>query len=183
VSIGSVTVPIWRRPSAVAIACWAVLGVLALLVRALLRLLPLALEPLVHRDLNAAQAALYAGWALVNAYAEGYRGFQKRFSPRVVMRARAVAEKPKFWRVVFAPAFCMSLFGASRRGVVVAWSVTATIVSLVLLMPHVAQPWRGIVDGGVVVGLGWGVLSLLYAFARLLAGRPLEVPADLPTAR
>jgi hypothetical protein len=33
-----------------------------------------------------------------------------------------------------------------------------------------AQPWRGIIDGGVVVGLAWGLVSLVvFGFQALTA--------------
>ena len=38
------------------------------------------------------------------------------------------------------------------------------IVLFILVLPYLAQPWRGIVDAGVVVGLLWGLITIV-AFA------------------
>jgi hypothetical protein len=43
-----------------------------------------------------------------------------------------------------------------------------------------AQPWRGIVDAGVVVGLGIGTASIVWHAVRAMAGTPPPVGADLP---
>ncbi len=54
------------------------------------------------------------------------------------------------------------------------------IVTLVISVRQLAQPWRGIIDAGVVLGLALGVASLLYHFVRQLAGNTPAVPLDLP---
>lgn len=161
------------------IVAWGVFGVCLLLGQALWRLGPLALEA-VQMDLSTLQWVLLGVWVPLMAHAEGYRGFHRRFSPRVVARARALAEDPRPWFVVFAPAFCMSLFHASRRGLIVARSVFGGIIVLIVAVRMLPQPWRGIVDAGVVVGIGIGTLSLLYYYARSLGGAEPPIPPDLP---
>ncbi|MCA9707712.1 MAG: hypothetical protein KDK70_17815 [Myxococcales bacterium] len=158
---------------------WGLLGVIALLTQALVRLTPLAVEA-IEGGLTALQWAVLGLWVIVNAHAEGYRGFHRRFSPRVVARAMVLARRPRPLRVVLAPFFCMSLFHASRRGVWVARIVVVAIVLLILGVRQLAQPWRGIVDAGVVVGLGIGLASILYYVGRALRGHSLPVPPDLP---
>lgn len=159
---------------------WGVLGVAALLVQALLRLTPLAIEAL-RSGLTALQWGIAAAWVVLNAHAEGYRGFHRRFSPRVVARAQWLARHPRPWLVLLAPIFCMSLVHASRRGKIVARMLLVGIVGIVIAVRMLEQPWRGIVDAGVVVGLGLGLLSLLYFFVRALAGHPAAVDPDLPS--
>ena len=51
-----------------------------------------------------------------------------------------------------------------------------------LLVRQLAQPWRGIVDAGVVVGLIWGVMALIAFWWRAVAGQPPAVPHDMPVA-
>ena len=148
--------------------------------QAIWRLTPLAAEPIEQGLLTNPQWALYVGWVAINLYAEGYRAFHRGFSPRVVVRAVHLASQPETIRVLFAPAFCMSLFHATRRGLALAWGVLITVVSLVVLMHWVPQPWRGIIDGGVVVGLLWGALSVLWYFGRALSGHLPRVPSNLP---
>jgi hypothetical protein len=158
---------------------WGVLGVVALVVQALVRLSPRVVEA-IEGGLTAAQWVVLALWVAINAHAEGYRGFHRRFAPRVVARADWLARHPRPWFVALAPFFCMSLFHASRRGMLVARVLVVAIVLLVVLVRHLAQPWRGIVDAGVVVGLGLGVLSLAYHLGRRLLGHVPTVCPDLP---
>jgi hypothetical protein len=157
---------------------WGVLGVVALLGQALLRLSPLAWEA-VTSELSALQWLVLAGWVVLNAHAEGYRGFHRRFSPRVVARALHLARHPRPIFVAFAPIFCMSLVGASRRGQIVARVVVVAIVALVIGVRMLEQPWRGIIDAGVVAGLGLGTLSLLGFVVAALLGRPPSIDPDL----
>jgi hypothetical protein len=161
-----------------AAALWGIAGVIALLANAIYRLTPYALE-LVHASLTAVELAALVVWVAFNAYSEGYRAFHRMFSPRVVARARTLAgAKPLF--VVLAPLYCMGLFHATRRRLLVSWSITIGVVGIVILVRSLAQPWRGIIDAGVVVGLAWGVGSILYYTARALAGHAMPVPTDLP---
>lgn len=140
---------------------------LLLLGQALARLIPIAWEPLAKGTLSSLQWALYVGWVLVSAYSEGYRGFQKGFAPRVVGRAFELAETPRpLLFVLLAPAYCMTYFAAPRVRMITSWCVTSAIVGLVVMVRQLDQPWRGIIDGGVVVGLGWGVIAILYELAR-----------------
>lgn len=157
------------------IATWGVAGVLVLLGQAIYRLTPLALEPL-RTGMSGFQWALYVGWTIFNAYAEGYRGFQRSFSPRVVARAVHLARHPTPLAVVLAPLYCMALFQASRRKLITAWVLLVVIVTIIVMVRMAPQPWRGIVDAGVVVGLSWGAVSIVVLFLRaVLRG---EVPAN-----
>lgn len=158
---------------------WGVLGVLVLVAQPLVRLTPLVLEA-IRGGLTTGQWVVLGAWVAINAHAEGYRGFHRRFSPRVVARARHLSRHPRPLWVVLAPLFCMSLFHASRRGMLVARGLVVAIVLLVIAIRQLHQPWRGIVDAGVVVGLGLGLVSLVYHFVRLLLGHAPTVPPDLP---
>ena len=160
---------------------WGVLGVMALVLQPLFRLYPLVVEA-IDGGLTGLQWAVLVAWVAINAHAEGYRGFHRRFSPRVVARAAYLREHPRPLFVVLAPLFCMSLFHASRRGLWVARLLVVGIVLLVLAIRTLAQPWRGIVDAGVVVGLGLGLVSLCWWFLRYLLGHAPEVSPDLPEA-
>lgn len=175
------------RPSKgaeLAIVAWAVLGVVAILVQAIARLLPRALEPILDGSLGVPGALGYALSVVIMAYSEGYRGFQQRFSPRVAVRALALAEgrvtRRRAWLVVFAPLMAMGLIHATRRRLIGSWCLLLAIVGLILFVRTLAQPWRGAVDAGVVVGLSWGALATLVFAFRALRGRPPEVEADLP---
>lgn len=162
-----------------AIVLWGVGGVLLLLAKAIVGLGGMVRGAFDH-ELGPLHLGVAALWIAFMAYTEGYRGFQQRFSPRVVRRAVHLAQAPRPWLVLLAPAYAMGLVHATRRRLVASWALLAAIVALVLLVRTLDQPWRGIVDMGVVVGLGWGCASLLALLLPALAGRTPEVDPDLP---
>ena len=160
-------------------AVWGLLGVCALLLHAVLRLSPRAAEA-VTTGLTPVQWAILIGWVGFMAYSEGYRGFHLRFSPMVVARARWLAQHPTAIRLLLAPAFCMGLFHATRKRLIISWSLIAGIALLVVVVSLLPAPWRGIVDAGVVVGLFLGLTSIGYHAVRALLGTPPSVSEDLP---
>lgn len=160
---------------------WGLGGVCLLLGSAVVRLTPRALEPL-SAGMGPLEWAAFGGSIVFMAYTEGYKGFQLAFSPRVVARALYLRAHPRPLHVVLAPLFCMALFHASRVRLIVAWAVLAGVVTLVWIVRGFAQPWRGIVDAGVVVGLTWGVAAILVFAVRGLRGRRLPVGPGLPDA-
>ena len=147
---------------------WGVAGVVLLVGRGLYHLTPIALEPIRADLLDGWHWVVLVGWVAVNAYTEGYRGFHTSFSPRVVERSFAIGREPTLTKVALAPAYCMGLFQAPRRVLITSWALLIGIVALVLLIRSLDQPWRGIIDAGVVVGLGAGLASLLFLYARAL---------------
>lgn len=163
------------------IATFGVACVLALLAQALYRLTPLALEPWRDGGMSTLQKVLYVGFALFNAYAEGWRGFHKRFSPRVVARAFHLGRTRRPLHVLLALPYCMSLFHSTRRQKIVSWVFLVVLVGVIVLVRQLPQPWRGIIDGGVVVGLLLGALSIVYFWLRGLGGQPPPT-SDLPPA-
>jgi len=171
-----------RAPGAIAILIlvWGVGGVAALLVQALVRMTPIALEPLSRGGLGPLETATYGVWVVVSLYSEGYRGFQRAFVPRVIARAVHLTRAPRPLHAALAPAFAMALIHARPRRLLVSWLVVALIALAVALVRALPYPWRGIVDGGVVAGLGWGLICLCIGFARALAGAPSDYEPDLP---
>ena len=114
------------------------------------------------------------------AYSEGYKGFQKSFSPRVVARARYLQNNPRPVHVLIAPLFCMGFFHATRRRMITAYVMTFAIVMAVILFNQISQPWRGILDAGVVVGLCWGIVSIMVYFFQSMTGDEFEFSAEVP---
>ena len=170
-----------QTPTAVGLfaAVWGIGGVVALLAQAVMRLSPRAIEVL-QSDLSVAQWVMLIGCIGFFAYTEGYKAFQKAFSPRVVARAVHLASRPVWWHVVLAPAFCMGFFHATRKRIIVSWILTAAIVLLILLVRLMPMPWRGFVDAGVVVALSWGLVAILWFAARAAFGHPPSKSPDLP---
>jgi hypothetical protein len=148
--------------------------VAGILGRALVALTPIALEPILAGSLREGHWALLLGWVGLMAYSEGYRGFHLRFSPRVVHRAHELGRRPNVLRVLLAAPFCIGYFSASRRVLLTSWGVTLGVLTLVLLVRQLDQPWRGIVDAGVVVGLALGLLSLFVQFVLSLRMTAVE---------
>ena len=160
-------------------AAWAIGGVVLLLASAVWRLTPLAIDAFAE-PLTWIHWAFAVPWIVFMAYSEGYRGFQKGFSPRAVVRAWSLLGRPRLHHVLLAPAIAMGWIHATRKRLVVSWCLTMGIVGLVLLVRILPQPWRGLVDGGVILGLGWGLAAIAVHTIGALTGRPPDVPADLP---
>ena len=174
------TAPLRTPPLSLPIALWAAGGVVLILAQAILRLAPIAWEPVAEGQLVGWLWLPYLGSLVFNAYAEGYRSFQKVYAPRVVARALHLARFPRWHHVLLAPLFCMGFFHATRRRLIVSWVSAAVIVGVVVAVRAFPQPWRGIVDVGVVVGLSWGAASIVVSLITALRGRPPAVSPDLP---
>ena len=114
------------------------------------------------------------------AFAEGYRGFQLSFVPRTVARAMYLRENPNTVNGLLAPLFCVGYFRAAKRTRHVIWIGTVLIVVAVILIRQVPQPWRGIADAGVVIGLSWGCVSLVLIGTRAFRSGKPPVPHQVP---
>lgn len=168
-------------PAKWAIVAWGIGGVVLLLGQAVLRLSPHALS-ILDGSLTPVQWAIAAGWIAFMLYSEAWRGFHKQFSPRVVVRSLGLAKDPGPWLVLFAPVVAMGLFYGTRKRLIVSRSLLVGIVLLIISVRFLQAPWRGIIDAGVVLGLLFGTLSLLYFAARAVAGNPPDVPAEFPAS-
>ncbi|MDP6437361.1 MAG: hypothetical protein QF790_03995 [Gammaproteobacteria bacterium] len=164
-------------------ALWGAGGLVAVLLDAIDRLSGIAMQAL-DAGFHMFQWAVLVIVVGLMAYVEGYRGFQKSFSPRSAARTYYLYRNPELLMVVLAPLFIMGFFRATRGPLLFAWVGTGLIVLLVVLLQLSAQPWRGIVDAGVVVGLSWGLASFLVELWRVFTSGiyPLS-PAVPGTAR
>jgi len=120
---------------------WAIMGVSALLLNAIVRLAGRGWEAL-QMDLSAVQWVVLVVFALFMMVAEGYRGFQKKISP--------------------------------------AWILTIMIIVLIIAVSFLAQPWRGIVDVGVVLGLSWGLISFWIFCVKALTKVEFSHSPEMP---
>jgi hypothetical protein len=162
---------------------WGLLGVLGLLIRAVIGLAPIAAIPMLDGTLTGLHWLLLIAWVTFMAYAEGYRGFQRRFAPFVAARLLVLHQDPTWIRSMLAPAFCMGLFEATRRRLIVSWSLLIGISLLVLTVRFVPQPWRGLIDAGVVVGLSWGILAVCASTLHVARSGRASVTPELPHTR
>lgn len=108
-----------------------------------------------HHWLALVSSVLFMG------FAEGYRGFQQAYSPRVAARLLFLRDNVTPLRLILAPLFCMGFFDIKRKRMIVSYCLLLGILILVQLVHMLEQPWRGIVDLGVVVGLTWGSVSIV----------------------
>jgi len=160
-------------------ASWGVLGVFLLISSAVYRLIPIAVDALTET------LAWYHWTTLLlllvfMLYSEGYRGFQLGFSPRVAARAKYLRYHPRFWHALFAPLFCMGYFHATKKRQYTSILVTLTIVIFVVLAHQLVQPWRGILDVGVVAGLVWGLGSLVVFSYVAFTSEKFDYSPDIP---
>lgn len=157
-------------------ATWGATGVVGIVLFAVVRLADYAIAALAM-ELNFAQWSVLVGNIVFMAWSEGYRGFQLKFAPRVAARALYLWCTPVPVAVrLAAPLFCIGYFAARRRTRIIAWAGTVGIVALVLIVHRLDQPWRGVIDAGVVVGLSWGLISLCAAV--IATFRSLEYPVS-----
>lgn len=159
-------------------AVWGITGVILLLGSAVYRLVPLAMAAF-STHFTWFHWLAWGTSIMCMAYSEGYRGFQQHFSPRVVARARYLAEHPRILHCLLAPLFCMGYFHATRRRKIVSYFLTAGIVVLIYAVHHLAQPWRGIIDAGVIIGLIWGIISIFWFTVRACSGSSLDYSPEV----
>lgn len=157
---------------------WGVGGVVLLLVDALVRLTPIAVEAF-SQPLKRSHWYFLLSWTVGMVLVEGYRGFHTSFSPRVVARALYLLENPRWRDTLLAPFFCMSLYRTTRRRLVASWGMTAGIVSLILIVRSLSQPWRGLVDLGVVAALILGFVSTMLWLVHGLRGGRMPFSPEL----
>ena len=144
---------------------WAVVGLVGLLGWAIFRLARISIAAFDHPFAWYHWAALLAIIPFM-AWSEGVRGFQLRFSPRVAERSVSIRANPTVARVALAPLFAAGYLGGDRRERLGVYFVTLGILVLVVLVHRLDQPWRGILDAGVVVGLSWGTIATLALSVR-----------------
>ena len=143
-------------------AFWAILGVTLILGSAVLRVLPHA-EDAFRSGLSPLEWVVLIIWSLFMLVGEGYRGFQKQFSPRVAARMWHLLNHGRPVDLVLAPLYCVGYFRATNRRVITSWTLTAAITLIIVIVHYFPQPWRGILDTGVVLGLLYG-LVWVYVF-------------------
>jgi hypothetical protein len=99
----------------------------------------------------------------------------------VVARAFHLARTGRPLSIAVAPVYCMGLIHATRRRMLTSWSLFFTIILAVVLVRRLPPPWRGIVDGGVVAGLSYGIVALALTFRRALRGAVPTCSLELPS--
>lgn len=160
-------------------ALWGITGISLLLGSAIYRLSAIGLETFSYQLDWYHWIALAVSIAFMG-FAEGYRGFQQAWSPRVAARLLYLSQNASPLRTILAPLFCMGFFSIVRKRMIVTYCLTFGIVGMVLLVHQLEQPWRGIVDLGVVTGLVWGLTSLFLFTLQAFFGPRFEHSPEMP---
>ena len=75
----------------------------------------------------------------------------------------------------------MGYFYATKKRQITSLGLTGLIVCFVILVRLLPQPWRGILDAGVVTGLTIGCGSILYfIYLATIRAETISISADLP---
>jgi len=154
---------------------WGALGTLAILAYAVARMAGHTREAITY-PWGLWHYVVLILWALFMAHSEGYRGFQRGYSPRVAARAIYLRQRSTPLRLLLAPLFCMGFFHAPRKRQITAIILVILITLIVVLFRYIPQPWRGILDFGVVIGLSWGIIATLVFLTQFWMST--EVPFD-----
>lgn len=161
-------------------AIWGILGLSLILLRGLSSVWPYV-EELDFGVFGPVEWISLVISLLFMGYAEGYKGFQLKFSPRVGARALYLKNHPTPVRIVFAPLFCMGFFHATKVRKMIAYAVTTMVILLIVIVRQLPQPWRGIIDAGVLFGLGWGLFSVwIYCFKAFFGRGTYAVSPETP---
>lgn len=134
------------------------------------------------------RCSAYVVTCLWFAYAEGYKGFQRRFAPLVVARSFTLVpgkNGTRWYHFLLAPKYSMGMLHATRKRRFTSLGVALGVAAIVAGVKRLPYPWRNVVDAGVAVGLSWGSLSILALYVRSWAtGKPPSgVDVALPPAK
>ena len=144
-------------------AIWGVAGACLILSCAVFRMAGHVTEGFQY-PLGVGHYAVMIPWLFFMLYSEGYKGFQKGYSPRVAARAHYLRDHATLLRTILAPIFCMGFFHSTKKRKIVIACLIIGITALVVLFQYIPQPWRGVLDLGVVLGLSWGIIATLVFF-------------------
>lgn len=157
---------------------WGILGVSTLLLSAVYRLLPKALEGMNY-------SWTWFHWTvcilffIFMVYSEVWRGFHQRFSPTVAARLKYLSQNGGLLDKLFAPLFGMGYFHATRRRKLTSFGVSFGVILLIVMVHFVSQPWRGIIDVGVIGGLALGVVDVWYFIFVAFTDSDFDYPAEV----
>lgn len=160
---------------------WGLGGFLLLMASAFRRLVPMSAGAFDH-ELGAVHYAALIVWLVFMIYSEAYKGFHRAFAPRFGARLKHLYDHPSPLLVAFAPLYAMCYIHATRKRRIVVFSLTTGIILLIILIKQLPQPWRGIIDVGVVAGLFLGTLSVIHFTIRAFRDPAFSFDPGLPEA-
>lgn len=82
--------------------------------------------------------------------------------------------------MVLAPLYAMGFIYASKKRIIISYSILIMVLVFITIAVNLPQPWRPIMDAGVVVGLLWGAtVTGWYILVAIRTGASLVNP-ELP---
>lgn len=138
---------------------WALLGVAGIFGWAVFRLGRRGVEA-IQGGLEPFEWLVLVGLTVGFVYSEGVLTFDRRWIPKLVIRARRLRSEGRLLQML-APLYALSLVGTRPKDLVKGWGGTALIVMAVLIIREFPSPWRGIVDFAVASALAWGMVTIL----------------------
>lgn len=152
-------------------ATWAYAGVVLLFANAVIRLGARGVAAM-RSGLEPVEWTALIALTVVFVYGEGVRALQRRWVPHVFARIRKLRALPVVRYHVLGPLYAMSLVGAPRRTMLLAWTGVIGIVGAVIVVSRFADPWRGITDFAVSAALAWALGALLLGAQALRESSP-----------
>ena len=71
----------------------------------------------------------------------------------------------------------MGFFNAPKRRIISSTLLSTMIIIFVLVFKYIPQPWRGIFDAGVVLGLIWGLIATaICCYQAFMTTKPIANP-------
>ena len=162
-------------------AIWGVSGIFILLTSAMYRLSIVSIEAFTND-----YTFEWYHWLILVAiipfmiYSEGYKGFQKAFSPRVLARAIYLKQHANPIQGLLAPFFCMAYFHSTKKRMLTSWCLTMAIIAFIVIIKFLPQPIRGVIDVGVLCGLGYGIITLIYFSFKAVQSDNFNISPELP---
>ena len=141
-------------------SAWTLIGVVALFASAIYRLGRRGVET-IQGGLEWGEWSVLVLLTVAFVYGEGFRALDRRWVPRLVERALLLRDDPRLVVRLLAPLYGLSLVGVGRDDLIRGWLLTTGILSAVLIVRTLPDPWRGIVDFAVGAALAWGLVAIL----------------------
>lgn len=157
---------------------WAVVGLTLIFTSVIVRLIPHFIEAL-RAGLSFGNWITLLVWCGFMLLSEGYKGFQKQLSPRFASRALYLYNNPHIPHLLLAPLFCIGFIYTTKKRKLSILILSLGILLLVVGVRHIAQPWRGIIDIGVIVGLLYGLASIYYSTIQTMITKSYSVDPEV----
>ncbi len=140
-------------------------GVIFIFSSAIYRLLPHVLEGLTT-EFETYHWIVLISFLIIMIVGKGIFAMHRGFVPRVISRSEILISEGKLLDRLLAPLFCMGFFKAPKKRMIISYTMLVLIITFIISASKIAQPWRGIIDLGVVIGLSMGIVSLVILSIR-----------------